>query len=113
MHEISLVRSILEIAWEQAQKAQAQRIEAIELDVGMLAGVEWHALDFAWQAVIPGTVLEQADRIIKRIPGRARCLECGQEFGVDQLYHTCPACSSPFTQILSGKELRIKALTVS
>lgn len=112
MHELSIVLSIIDIARNQARRAEAERVERIELDIGQLAGVEWDALDFAWKAAVPGTILADAERLVHRIPGRAKCLECGSTFDLQQLYDPCPNCSSPFNELLSGKELRVKALTV-
>lgn len=112
MHELSIVMSIVDIAQTQVRQAGAHRVESIELDIGQLAGVEWTALDFAWQAGVNQTVLEQAERIVNHIPGEARCLDCGKVFKMEALYDTCPECGSYFSDIIGGRELRVKALTV-
>lgn len=113
MHELSIVQSIVEIAHEQVSLAGASRVDRIELDIGQLAGVEWSALDFAWDAAVKHTVLERAERVIRRIPGRAQCLECGRTFEVNALYDACPVCHTYWNKILSGQELKVCALTVS
>lgn len=113
MHELSIVQGIVEIAQEQVQKAGAQWVDRIELDIGQLAGIEWSALDFAWEVAVKHTVLEKAERVIRRIPGQARCLECGRTFAISALYDACPVCQTYWNEILSGQELRVCALTVS
>jgi hydrogenase nickel incorporation protein HypA/HybF len=111
MHELSIVMSIIDIAASESEKHQRPVIEKIELDIGDLAGIERSALDFAWSAAIPGSILDGAELIIHDIRGEKRCLECDQTYTVKQLYDACPHCQSFFGEILSGKELRIRALT--
>ncbi len=113
MHELSIVQSIVEIAEEQVRQAGARQVDSIELDIGQLAGIEWSSLDFAWEAAVRHTVLQNADRLVRRVPGKAKCLECQKEFNIGALYDACPHCQAHFHQILSGQELRVCALTVS
>ena len=112
MHELSIVQSIIGIAEEQARKAGAQTVDAIELEIGDLAGIEWDALDFAWQAGVPHTVLANAERIIHRIPARARCSNCQNEFELPEWFAACPHCGETFSELIQGRELRVKSLVV-
>ena len=113
MHELSIVMSILDIANETVSKHQATGVEAIELDIGAIAGIEPDALDFAWQAAIPGTVLADAERAIHHIPGQGKCLECEITFNMPSLYTHCPVCGGYFTDVVAGKELKIRSLTLA
>ena len=45
-------------------------------------------------------------------PGKARCLDCGCDFNMVQVYDICPVCNSYFKDIISGKELRVKSLLI-
>ena len=112
MHELSIVASIVEIAEEHVRKAGASSTTHVELEIGELAGVEWKALEFAWEVAVKNTVLENAKRHLVRVPGLAKCAECAKEFNAKSLYDPCPVCGSYFNVILRGKELRVKALTV-
>lgn len=112
MHELSIVLSIIEAAEEQVRKHQAHRVESIDLAIGELAGIERPALDFAWEAAAPDTVLAGAERHIADIPARARCMDCGYEFPVKEYYEACPKCQEYFTEIVQGKELKIQSLTL-
>jgi hydrogenase nickel incorporation protein HypA/HybF len=113
MHELSIIQSIVEIAEEQVQARSASQVEEIELEIGELAGVEWGALDFAWDVGVQQSVLQDAKRIINKIRGVAKCAECNTEFHMQKLYDKCPECQSYFNTIVKGKELRVKALTIS
>lgn len=112
MHELSIVMGIVDIARKEVKKANKQRVETIELDIGAISGVEYEALDFAWAMGVKETVLEGAQRIINKIPAKAKCVSCQHEFEAKTIFDSCPECGEFFTEILSGKELRVKALTV-
>lgn len=112
MHELSIVQSIIDIAESEVRKAGAHSVESIELEIGDLAGVEFSALDFAWDVAVRHTVLERAERQIRHVEGSARCSDCGQEFIMKQLFDACPSCGQYFNEILQGKELKVKALVV-
>ena len=112
MHELSIALGIVKIAEEESRKARAQKVKAIELEIGTMAGIEMESLDFAWPVAVKDTVLEHAAREIDLIPARARCLECGAEYAVDHSFDACPQCQSYFKDIFQGKELRVKALQI-
>jgi len=112
MHELSIVLSIIEIAEMQMRKHQAQQVESVELEIGQLAGVKWEALDFAWRSATKHTVLENSQREVVHVEGAAKCLECQHEFPTTSLFAGCPSCGSLFSEIIRGKELRVKSLTV-
>ena len=113
MHELSIVQSIIGIAEEQVRKANAKTVDAIELEIGALAGIEWEALDFAWQAGVPHTVLAHATRSIHRIPARTRCSACALEFESAEWFAPCPDCGEILGDLIQGRELRVKTLVVS
>lgn len=113
MHELSIVMSIVDIAERQAATVKAKAIDEIELDIGYLSTVEMNAFDFAWQQGIKSTLLENSERKVNRIKGKANCLECGVQFEINNVYDACPVCGEHFINITAGKELRVKSLVVS
>ncbi len=110
MHEMSIAMSIVEIAEKEAKKAKVSRFAAIEMEIGTLAGIEFDALDFVWEAAVHSTVLEEAEKRIKKIPARARCEDCDKEFTLEFIHDNCPNCGSFFKTIIQGRELRVKSL---
>lgn len=113
MHELSIVMGIVDIAASTVQKAGAHTVDSIELEIGELAGIEMDALLFAWDAAIKNTVLAGAQREIRFLPGKAVCTDCGEKFDLHQLYDPCPTCGNYLNEIIQGRELKVKALTVS
>jgi hydrogenase nickel incorporation protein HypA/HybF len=112
MHEFSIAVNIVEIATENAIGSGADVVREIDIEVGALSGVVVEALEFCMEAAVRDTMLEGAKWNIHRVPGRARCLNCSNEFDIDDLYTVCPECNSPAPEIIRGRELRVKSLVV-
>ena len=112
MHELSIALGIVKIAEDETAKANAKQVTKIELEIGVLAGVELSSLDFVWKSAVKDSVLEDAEKEIEVIKGRGKCVDCDTEFEMIHIYDVCPNCNSNFKGILNGKELRVKALEV-
>lgn len=112
MHELSIALGIVKIAEAETAKANAKEVERIELEIGELAGVEIDSLDFVWDTAVKDSVLEKAEKHINIIKGVGKCLDCDTIFEIKNVYDPCPKCNSFLKGILSGKELRVKALEI-
>jgi hydrogenase nickel incorporation protein HypA/HybF len=112
MHEMSLCESILQTLEQQAPLQQYRRVNAVWLEIGVLAGVEVEALRFCFALVVKNSLAEQARLEIVEVPGRAWCMPCGREVAIQQLYDQCPHCGSQQLQITGGDQMRIKELEV-
>ena len=110
MHEMSIAMSIVKIAEEEARKARVSHFSSIDLEIGTLAGIEFDALEFVWEAAVQKTVLEKAERRIKKIPAKARCGDCERVYSLEFIHDNCPDCGSFLKTIIQGKELRVKSL---
>jgi len=113
VHELSIVMSIVETATEKVRENHATEVESIDLVIGALAGVDNHALDFSWEVAVKDTVLEKAHRTIISIPGKARCSNCDVEFEIKEIFDPCPLCGDHLLQVLQGKELQIRSMTLN
>jgi len=113
MHELSIAMGIVDIANKEAVKHHVSNIELIELEIGTLSGIEMESLNFVWPLAVNGTVLEHAEKKIDVIKGKARCLDCGCDYDLDNIFDSCPECKSYFKDIYHGKELRVKAIVVN
>ena len=112
MHELSIAMGIVRIAEDETSKANASEVTKIELEVGVLSGVEIDSLEFVWSSAVKDSVLEKANLSIYKIEGKGKCTDCDTKFDMENIYDVCPKCSSNFKGILKGKELRVKALEV-
>jgi hydrogenase nickel incorporation protein HypA/HybF len=112
MHELSIAMNIVELAVEEAGKANSSVITQVDVEIGSLAGVEKEALLFAWDSARLETPAKNAALIIHSIPAEAECLECGKAFPIEHFFAQCPHCGSFRYDIKKGRELRIRSLLV-
>lgn len=112
MHELSIALGIVKIAEDETAKAKAKKVTKIELEIGVLSGVELESLNFVWESAIKYSVLEFAEKEITVVKGKGKCIDCDTEFDMENIYDICPKCNSNFKGILQGKELKVKALEV-
>ena len=112
MHELSIAENIVEIAVGSLPGNGDAVVEEIELEIGVLSGIEIDALTFAMDVVVKRTPLEHAAVRITTVQGRASCNLCGAEFDVEDFFTPCPSCGSFNLDILQGEEMRVKSLLV-
>lgn len=112
MHELSIAQSIVELAEEVAEQENANLIQSIDIEIGALSGVVLDALEFALEIIVKNTRLENTKINYLEIAGKAECKTCNYEFEINDLLALCPKCKNANYQIVDGKQLRIKSLTI-
>lgn len=112
MHELSIAENIRDIVLEAADKAGAQRVSRVVLDIGRLSGIERDALAFGLSVVMKNTIAENAEMVMNDIVGRAHCAGCGQDSVISDFFSLCPFCNSHELEILAGKEMRVSKIDV-
>jgi hydrogenase nickel incorporation protein HypA/HybF len=112
MHELSIVLGIVDLAEEQLKRNHGEKIHEIELEIGELAGVAWDALDFAWNEGVRGTALAESRRVIRKTPGKARCMDCQIDYDLERIGNPCPHCGSFLADVYQGKELRVVSMLI-
>ncbi|UCH14974.1 MAG: hydrogenase maturation nickel metallochaperone HypA [Bacteroidales bacterium] len=112
MHEFSIAVNIIDIASKAAENEDAEKINEVEIEVGMLSGVIIEALEFALESAVKNTLLENAKIVIDKVKALAKCNDCQAEFEPDNLIAQCPVCSSIDFKIIRGRELRVKSINV-
>ncbi len=112
MHEVSIARSILDIVNDAAEKEGAARVSELVVDVGRLSGVVYDSLNFAMDLIRKDSILESARIVLNDIPGKARCMDCSDEFEVEVVYEECPRCRDFNISIIQGRELKVRSISV-
>jgi hydrogenase nickel incorporation protein HypA/HybF len=113
MHELSIMESALTMALEQARKAGAGQVHVIRLRIGALSGVVPEALQFAFEALTPGTPAEGAELAIEHVPARFWCAGCAREFQSDDLFSDCPDCHRPSGELRAGREMELASMEIA
>ncbi|HEX9093216.1 MAG TPA: hydrogenase maturation nickel metallochaperone HypA [Coriobacteriia bacterium] len=109
---MGITAEVLNAVFKAAEEAGAVRVNTVHLTVGELTEVVPDSLQFAWEALTPGTIAEGAELLIEETPGRSRCLDCGTVFEHDRFERLCTGCGSFLVEVLSGHELMIGAVDV-
>ena len=108
MHEVGIMESALGAVLSQARTHGARHVTRIVLRIGSLAGVDAHALRFAFDVVARDTLAAQAELELNCIPARVWCAACAAEFGVEGgAIFSCPRCGRLSGEIRQGRELEI------
>ena len=107
MHELSLAESVVAIASRHAAGRPGARVE---LKVGHQRQVVPSALEFAFELVAQGTVVEGAELVLEEIPAAGRCRRCAAESELPGFPLACAACGSVDVELLRGEELLVEAL---
>lgn len=110
MHELSVAESIFRLAGEKIAAYPDKKPIQINLEIGLLSGIEFEALEFAISSVIKDTPFENTQVIIEKINPLARCKQCNQEFEPEDYITCCPNCGSFTFRFLKGKELLIRSI---
>ena len=87
---MSIANNILDIA-EKSMNGH-QRLLAITVQIGELAGVEIESLRFCFEAIKKSTTYPDVRLIIEEIPGRGVCEACGKELHIAEPFVLCPKC---------------------
>jgi hydrogenase nickel incorporation protein HypA/HybF len=110
VHEMGITQGILASSFEAAENAGAERITEIRISVGELTEVVDFALQFAFEALTPGTMAEGATLVVNHVGARSHCNDCGTDYDHDRFQMICPACGSLSVTLLQGRELRIDSI---
>lgn len=113
MHEISIIQSMLDIAFSQAQIQGVNRIHQLNLRVGEIAGVVPEALEFAFASCTEGTIAAGAKLEIEWVKAVCYCPECHAEFTPLDWVYVCPRCDRISHEIRQGRELQLISLEVN
>jgi hydrogenase nickel incorporation protein HypA/HybF len=112
MHELAITQSMLEVVLDQAKKAEAKRIERINLNIGELSGFVEESVQFYFDFLAKSTIAEGAILSFNKVPARVRCRSCNRTFQPTELDWSCPECGQTSIEITAGKELFVESIDV-
>lgn len=113
MHELSIARSIVEIAADALRDAGATKAVMVRVRIGALAGVAPEALAFSYEVAICGTPLEGSRLVVETTPVIVHCPTCNRDEVVSDICRlACSACGIPTSDVRSGRELEVESVEV-
>jgi hydrogenase nickel incorporation protein HypA/HybF len=113
MHELSIALSILDLAFEEAERQGGVRVLGIHLKLGCLSGVVKESLLRAYDLAREGTAFEETQLIIEEVPVLVHCPSCRTTQGVVSVQELCCAlCGTPSADVASGRDLELVAMEI-
>jgi hydrogenase nickel incorporation protein HypA/HybF len=116
MHEMALVRNVVDIVLDHAQAVGATRVKAVYLTIGYGRDIVEDLMDGMFSYLARGTVAEGAELVISRTPFMVRCRRCGMAFHInvyDSKSWVCPKCGAERQyDLVSGMEFTIDQIQV-
>lgn len=110
MHEMGITQGILAASVEAAENAGAKKITQIRITIGELTEIQEFALQFAFEALTPGTMAEGAVLTVNHVGARSHCNDCGVDYDHDRFQMVCTKCESLNVNLLQGRELLIDSI---
>jgi len=107
MHELAIAELIVNIA---AAHAGERQVSKVELKAGHLRQVVPSALEFSFELVAKGTVVEGAELEIDDVPAAGICRTCGVESTLVGFPLLCEACGGFDLEVIRGEELLVESL---
>lgn len=115
MHELSVMKSILDIVVKHAEINHVRKVRAIELKVGMLSDLEEEWMQRYFDYLSKDTIAAKAELRIQWNPIIFQCRECSTSFEIERTglqEAACPSCGQKKLTLVSGREYRIKNMEV-
>ncbi len=115
MHELPVMKSILDIVLQQAQIHHVRSVLAVHLEVGRLSDLEEEWMQRYFDYLSKDTIARDAKIKIQWNPIVFRCESCGKSFDVERENLrdlACPFCTRKSLSLVSGREYRIRNLEV-
>jgi len=110
VHELGVVMGLVEQVEAIVQDQGLVEVETLVVQIGELSSMVPHYVEACYPAAVDGTLLEATRLVVEVLEARARCRDCGHEFRPIPPRTACPACASPRTDLLTGREFLIKHL---
>ena len=107
MHELSICMSLMEQLDSIARERSADSIVRVELEVGVLSGVEPELLRNAWPIASAGTVAEQAELDVQIRDAVVECTNCGAQTTARPNRLVCGECGAAAARVVAGEEMTL------
>jgi hydrogenase nickel incorporation protein HypA/HybF len=112
MHEYSITESMLSMALEKANEANASKITRINLIVGELSGVVSECVQFYFDFIRKDTIASDATLSFETTTTKLRCRNCNAVFSPVNSNWSCPDCHEVGSEIISGRECYMESIEV-
>lgn len=115
MHELAIMKDILEVVLEYGEQAKAEKISRINLNVGAFTEFVPRWAQTYFNMIAENTIADKAEIHIDTIPAVIKCRSCGTETEIDikHLLTECSKCQSKQIDLISGRQLQIDSIEIA
>ena len=110
MHELSIAQALVDTVIDGLPAYAGRRVLSLQLELGEHSGVQRDALEFCFDEVARGTVLEGARLCVRDVPLQLACAACEAREPPGQFAALCSACGSPRLDAIAGREIMVRSL---
>ncbi len=112
MHELSVTESILQICVEHAEKQNAVKVTDVYITLGRLSSIVDDSVQFYWDLIAENTICQGALLHFDRLPAKILCLDCANEYVLENDLEPCPKCQSSRIKVLSGDQFLVDSIAI-
>lgn len=113
MHELSIIRDLVDKLENEAREKGAIKIKAVTLRFSPLSGFDADDIEFSFNILKKDSMLlKEANIIIEKEPPTVKCEECDNKFNVEELPDICPKCGSTNLTPVSQTGLILKSYEI-
>ncbi|MGE5757026.1 MAG: hydrogenase maturation nickel metallochaperone HypA [Planctomycetaceae bacterium] len=112
MHERSLVWSLLRQLEDLMREHEADRVVAVRVGVGQLAGVDPDLFQSAYEELVEQTPVRGAELRATAIAVELQCSDCGSRSELVGFRFLCPLCGSGRVVVLRGEGVILESVTL-
>ncbi len=105
MHELGLIRNVLERALEIAEAHGSLPVESVHLRVGDYQNIVPELFSFAFEAARVDTLAADATLTWESVPLKVQCDNCKTLYMPESLIWNCLTCASNAATLVEGNEL--------
>ena len=110
MHELQLVKNMVDILDKEVQDPEVGKVKAIHLEVGKLKYIVPEIFVTCFDGTPKAEKLEDANINIDVLPIIVRCKTCGAKTEADEKELKCSKCQETDVDLISGNEFKIKGI---
>jgi len=104
MHELALIRSMLDIVEDYAITHGFHKVNALNLSFGRHSSIDLKALSFAFEMQSKQTIAEGARLEFEILPAVVFCFDCQEEIRTEAFGGCCPRCEGSQILLTGGME---------
>ena len=107
-----MTESLLKIAVEHAEKANARRVTDLNIVIGDLASMVDESIQFYWDIITKDTIAQHATLHFRRVPAELECNTCSAKYRPTDKELVCPNCGGVGARIIAGEEFALESIDV-